>query len=64
MNVGTVLKDLTKKNCPLENISLVQQIGKIVDDGKKSDGRISFKHYLTCEEIWDKFEIKNMGDYC
>ena len=61
MNVGTVLKDLTKKNCLLENISLVQQIGKIVDDGKN---HISFKDYLTCEEIWDKFEIKNMGDYC
>ena len=53
-----------EKKFPLENISLVQQIGKIVDDGKKSDGHISFKDYLTCEEIWDKFEIKNMGDYC
>ena len=38
--------------------------GKISDDGKKSDGHISFKDYLTCEEIWDEFEIKNMGDYC
>ena len=37
--------------------------GKIGDDGKKSDGHISFKDYLTCEKIWDKFDMKNMGDY-
>ena len=32
--------------------------GKIGDDGKKSDGHISLKDYLTCEKIWDKFDIK------
>ena len=37
--------------------------GKISDDGKKSDGHISLKDYLTCEKIWDKFDIKDMGDY-
>ena len=37
--------------------------GKIVDDDKKSDGHISFQDYLTCEKIWNKFDIKNMGDY-
>ena len=53
-----------KKNCLLENIFLVQQKkGKIVDDGKISDHHISVKDYLTCEKIWDKFEMKNMGDY-
>ena len=36
---------------------------KIGDDGKISDGHLRFKDYLTCEKIWDKFEIKNMGDY-
>ena len=36
---------------------------KISDDGKISDGHISVKDYLTCEKIWDKFEMKNMGDY-
>ena len=36
---------------------------KIGDDGKISDGQISLKDYLTCEKIWDKFEMKNMGDY-
>ena len=28
---------------------------KIGDDGKKSDGRKSFKDYLTCGKIWNKF---------
>ena len=37
--------------------------GKIGDDGKISDGHISVKDYLTCERIWDKVEMKNMGDY-
>ena len=37
--------------------------GKIGDDGKISDGHISVKDYLTCKKIWDKFEMKNMGDY-
>ena len=25
---------------------------------------ISIEDYLTCEKILDKFEMKNMGDYC
>ena len=37
--------------------------GKIGDDGKISDGHIIVKDYLTCEKIWDKFEMKSMGDY-
>ena len=37
--------------------------GKIGDNGNISDGHISVKDYLTCEKIWDKFEMKNMGDY-
>ena len=36
---------------------------KIGDDGKILDGHISVKDYLTCEKIWDKFEMKYMGDY-
>ena len=35
--------------------------GKIGYDGKMLDGHISVKDYLTCEKIWDKFEMKNMG---
>ena len=37
--------------------------GKIGDDGKIPDGHISVRDYLTCEKIWDKLEMKNMGDY-
>ena len=37
--------------------------GKIGDDGKISDSPISVKDDLTCEKIWDKFEMKNTGDY-
>ena len=36
---------------------------KIAEDGKISDGHISIKNYLTCERIWNKFKMKNMGDY-
>ena len=36
---------------------------KIGDDDKISDGHISDKDYSTCEKIWDKFEMKSMGDY-
>ena len=37
--------------------------GKIGDDVKISDGHISVRDYLTCEKIWDKSEMKSMGDY-
>ena len=36
--------------------------GKIGDDNKISDGHISLKDYLTCEQIWDKFKMKNVSD--
>ena len=61
MSIKTVLKDLVKKNCLLENIFIALQ--KICNDGKKSDGHVSFKDYLTCERTWDKFDMKNMGAY-
>ena len=37
--------------------------GKIGDDGKISGGHICIKDYLMCEKMWDKYEVKNMGDY-
>ena len=37
--------------------------GKIGDHGKISDGHKSVKDYLTCEKIWNRFKMKNMGDY-
>ena len=63
MSIFIVLKDLMKKNCVLENISLVKKKGKIDEDGKISDDHISIEDYLTCGKIWNKFKMKNMGDY-
>ena len=37
--------------------------GRTGDNGKKLDGHISDEDYLTCKEIWNKLNIKNMGDY-
>ena len=37
--------------------------GKIENDGKISNSHISIKDYLTCEKIWNKFDMKNMGNY-
>ena len=36
---------------------------KIGDDGKISDGHIDVNDLLRCKKTWDKFEMKNMGDY-
>ena len=36
---------------------------KIGNDVKISDGHISVKDYLACEKTWNKFEMKNMGNY-
>ena len=48
----------------LENISLVQQKkGKNNEVGKISDHHISIEDYLTCEKIWNKFKMTNMGNY-
>ena len=33
------------------------------DNGEKLDGHISNKDYLTCNKIWNEFNLKNMGDY-
>ena len=64
MSTWTLLRDLKKKNCLLENIFFTStKKGKIGDDGKISKGHISFKNYLTCEKVWDKFDIRDMGDY-
>ena len=32
-------------------------------DGITSDGHVSIEDYMACEKIWDKFNMKNMGDY-
>ena len=37
--------------------------GTTDENGEKLDGGISDKNYLTCKNIWNKFNMKNMGDY-
>ena len=33
------------------------------DNGKKLNGHITDEDYLTCIEIWNEFNIRNIGDY-
>ena len=37
--------------------------GTTGDNGKKLDGYISDEDSLTCNKIWNEFNMKNMGDY-
>ena len=37
--------------------------GKIDIDGEISEGHVSIKDYLTCEKVWNKFDMKNISDY-
>ena len=62
MSAWTVLKDLVKKNHEECFYSSVKD-GTTGDNGKKLDGHISGEDYLTCKEIWNEFNMKNMGDY-
>ena len=59
------MKDLIKKKLSAsEWFYSSTKDGKIGDDNKKSDGHISLKDYYgTFEKIWDKIDIKDMGDY-
>ena len=50
---------LPDKKCFISSIKK----GKICDDGKKLDSHRSHEEYLTCEKIWDVFDIKIMGYY-
>ena len=33
------------------------------NDNEKLHGHINDEEYLTCKKIWEKFNVKNMGDY-
>ena len=33
------------------------------DNGEKLDGQISDENYVMCKKSWNKFNMKNMGDY-
>ena len=36
---------------------------KISEDGKISDGHVGIEDYMVCEKIWDRFKMKDRGDY-
>ena len=33
------------------------------DDGEKVDDHISRQDYLTCQKVWNEFNMNDMGDY-
>ena len=64
MTTETVLKDLVKKKkTDKKCFHRSLKDGTAGDNGKKLDGHISNEEYLTCTKIWNKFNMKNMGDY-
>ena len=36
--------------------------GTTSDNGEKLDGHRNYEDCLTCKKIWNKFNMKNMGD--
>ena len=60
----TVLKDLEKKKL-LDKECFYSSVkdGTTGDNGKKLDGHIGDTDYLTRKKIWNKFNMKNIGDY-
>ena len=55
-------KRFNENKLPARKFSSTKK-GKIDSDGKISDGHISIKDYMTCKKIWDKLNMKNLGDY-
>ena len=53
------MKKMPDKRCFYSSV----KDGTTNGNGKKLDGRISDEDYLTCKKIWNKFNVKNMGDY-
>ena len=37
--------------------------GTTGDNEKKINGDLSDEEYLSCNKIWNKFNMKNMGNY-
>ena len=54
MSTWTALKDLVKKNCLIENFLQLS---------KRLDGHMSDEDYLSCNKIWNEFNMKNMGGF-
>ena len=52
-------KNLPDRECFYSSV----KDGTTGDNGEKLDGHISDEDYLTCNKIWNEFNMKNMGDY-
>ena len=64
MSTWAVLKDLVEEKLPDKKyFNCSVKDGTTDDSDEKLDGHISDKDYLTCNEIWNEFKLKNMGDY-
>ena len=61
MSTWTVLKDLERKKLPDKKCFYSLQ-GATGDNCKKLDGHRSDEDYLTCNKIWNEFNMKNIGD--
>ena len=52
-------KELADNKCFYSSV----KDGATNNNSKKLDRHISDKDYLTCKKIWNKCNMKNMGDY-
>ena len=52
-------EELRDKKCSYSSV----KDGIAGDNGEKLDGHISDEDYLMCNQIWNEFNMKNMGDY-
>ena len=52
-------KKLPNKRCFYRSL----KDGTTGNNDKKLNGFISNEEYLTCKKIWNRFNMKNMGDY-
>ena len=52
-------KELPNKRCFYRSL----KDGTTGYNDKKLNGCISNEEYLTCKKIWNRFNVKNMGDY-
>ena len=63
MSTWAVLKDFEEKVPNKESFWSSVKDRTTGDNGKKVDGHICDQDYLTCKNIWNKFNMKNIGDY-
>ena len=61
--MNSIEKFNEEKLCARKYFFCLTKKGKIDEDGKISDGHVSIEDCLVYEKIWDKFKMKNMGDY-